>query len=96
MRFYLLPPKGQAEPLKVGEFLAQGEIKRHSNFFCFLSLYFVSLLFERILKAAPAGSKSYLFLCLFIFQRQAFLETLENQKDDFETVFGVVPKKMSK
>jgi hypothetical protein len=45
------------------------------------------------LKTALAGSKSYLFLCLFIFQRGAFLETIENQRDDFETLFPGVSKK---
>jgi hypothetical protein len=38
-----------------------------SKIFSFLSLYFASLVSERFLKTALAGSKSYLFLCLFIF-----------------------------
>jgi hypothetical protein len=64
-----------------------------TNFFSFLSLYFVGLLSERFLKTARERSKSYLFLCLFIFQRQAFVKMLENQGNDFETLFRGVSKK---
>jgi hypothetical protein len=83
----------QVKPVRMWGIRASKAFKRQSNFFSFLSLYFMRRLSERILKTALAGSKSYLFLCLFIFQRQAFAKTLENQRNNFETLFAGVPKK---
>jgi hypothetical protein len=64
-----------------------------SNFFYYLSLYPGWLLSERFFKTALVGSKSYLFLCLFIFQRQALFQILHNQLLAKETLFRTVSKK---